>query len=64
MSAGTTSVTHPAHRHAPRIGAQRIVSMVASAARRTRSDGNFSSHPGQLGPLRESELGRWTGARI
>ena len=64
MTAGTRSIAHPAHRHSSRIGARRIVSMVAAATRNPRSAGNFSSHPGQLGPLRESELGRRTGARI
>lgn len=64
MTAGTHMIDHPAHRHARRTGAQRIAAMVASAARHSRSAVFADSHAGQLGTLRESELGRRTGARI
>lgn len=64
MTAGTHSIDHPAHRHTPRIGARRIVSMVAAATRHPRTVSSVGSHAGQLGPLRESEFGRRTGARI
>lgn len=64
MTAGTHHIDHPAHRHTPRAEARRFVSMVAAMARRPQSAGGVSSHAGQLGTLRESELGRRTGARI
>jgi hypothetical protein len=64
MTAGTRSINHPAHPDTQRTGTQRIVSMVAAAARYPRSVMSIGSHGGQFGPVRESELGRRTGARI
>jgi hypothetical protein len=64
MTAGTHSIDHPAHRHARRPGAHRIASMMTMVSRRPRAVASIGSHAGQLGPRRETELGRLTGARI
>jgi hypothetical protein len=62
MTAGTHHIDHPAHRHAHRT--QRLMAMVTAATRRPRTAVRVGSHGGQLGPLRESEIGRRSGARI
>ena len=64
MTAGTEQITHPAHRDMPRTGAQRFVDLVTAATRIPRSATSIGSHGGQLGPIREAELGRRSGARI
>ena len=64
MSAGTNTIIHPAHRDTRRAGAQRFAAFVAAATRIPRSATNVGSRGGQLGPLREAEIGRRTGARI
>lgn len=64
MTASSHSIHHPAHRHARRIGAHRIASMVAAMTRHQHPGTGVSSHNGQLGSVRETELGRRTGARI
>ena len=63
MSAGTSPIIHPAH-HDRRAGSQRIVAMVAAVTRRGHSTSQTVSHAGQLGPMREAEFGRRSGARI
>jgi hypothetical protein len=64
MTAGTHTIDHPARRQVRRTGVQRIAAMVASATRHSHSAAQASSHAGQLGPVRESEVGRRTGARV
>ena len=64
MTAGTNPITHPAHRDTRRTGAQRFLSLVAVATRIPRSATSVGSHGGQLGPIREAEFGRRSGARI
>jgi hypothetical protein len=64
MTAGTNQITHPAHRDTRRTGAQRFASLVAAATRIPRSATTVGSHGGQLGPMREAEFGRRSGARI
>lgn len=63
MSAGTSQIVHPAHR-TRRVGTQRIASMVAVVTRRGNATSESWSHAGQLGPIREAEFGRRSGARI
>jgi hypothetical protein len=64
MTAGTNPITHPAHRDTRRTGAQRFASLVAAATRIPRSATTVRSPGGQLGPMREAEFGRRSGARI
>ena len=64
MSAGTSQIVHPAHRDMRRTGTQRFAAFVAAATRIPRSATNITSHGGQLGPNRETEFGRRSGARI
>ena len=64
MTAGSQPIIHPAHRDTRRSGAQRFAAFVAAATRIPRAPTNVSSRGGQLGPLREAEIGRRTGARI
>lgn len=64
MTVGISPITHPVHRDTRQTRTQRIVSVAASAARLPRSVLSVGSHAGQLGPVRESDLGRHTGARI
>ena len=64
MSAGTHTIIHPAHRDTRRVGAQRFAAFVTAATRIPRSATNVTSRGGQLGPVREAEIGRRTGARI
>ncbi len=63
MSAGTSPIIHPAHQ-TRRAGGQRIASMVAIVTRRGQTASQTVSHAGQLGPIREAEFGRRSGARI
>ena len=63
MSAGTSTIVHPAHR-TRRAGTQRIASMVAVVTRRGHGSSGTISHAGQLGPIRETEFARRSGARI
>jgi len=63
MSAGTSPIVHPAHR-TRRAGTERIASMVAAVARRSHGASGTTSHAGQLGPIRETEFARHSGARI
>ena len=63
MSAGTNTIIHPAHR-TRRAGTERIASMVAAVTRRGQGATGTSSHAGQLGPIRETEFARHSGARI
>ena len=63
MSAGTSHIVHPAHR-TRRVGTQRIASMVAVVTRRGNATSESRFHAGQLGPIREAEFGRRSGARI
>lgn len=62
MSAGINQIVHPAHR-TRRAGAQRFATFVAAATRIPRSATNIGTLRGQLGPVRETEIGRRTGAR-
>jgi len=64
MTASSHTIRHPAHRHTRRTGAHRIASMLAAVTRHQHTDAGVSSHGGQLGSVREAELGRRTGARI
>ena len=64
MTAGSQPIIHPAHRDTRRVGAQRFAAFVTAATRIPRSATNVTSRGGQLGPVREAEIGRWTGARI
>jgi len=64
MTAGSHSIDHPAHRHTHRLGAHRIAAIVAGVTRHRHTVASVSSHGGQLGQLRETELGRRIGARI
>jgi hypothetical protein len=63
MSAGTSPILHPAH-GTRRVGTQRIASIVAVVTRRGHVASASTSHAGQLGPVRETEFGRRSGARI
>ena len=63
MSAGTSPIIHPAHQ-TRRAGGQRIASMVSAVTRRGHTTSQAVSHGGQLGPMREAEFGRRSGARI
>ena len=64
MTTSSQSIHHPAHRHIRQTGAHRIASMVAAVTRHQHRDAGVSSHNGQLGSVRETELGRRIGARI
>ena len=64
MTAGTNQITHPAHRDTRRTGAQRFADLVAAATRIPRSATSVRPHGGQLGPMRETEISRNSGARI
>ena len=64
MTAGSHPIIHPAHRDTRRTGSQRFAAFVAAATRIPRSATSIGSHGGQLGPVRDAEIGRRSGARI
>ncbi len=63
MTAGTNPITHPAHRDTRRTGAN-ASRLVAARDPDPAFRDDRRSHGGQLGPMREAEFGRRSGARI
>ncbi len=64
MTAGSQPIIHPAHRDTRRTSTHRFAALIAAATRIPRSATQVGSHGGQLGPIREAEFGRRSGARI
>ena len=54
----------PLGRSGPRISAWRLAHALARLAGRLRAQVRELAEAGQLGPDPETEIGRWTGARV